>query len=347
MNRNYYWIFLLVFIASCHKEGDPTIPTAKGVYVVNEGLFNWGAAEVSFYNPADNRVTNELFKAANGYSLGDVGQSMYVHDSTAFIVVNNSAKIEVVQLPSFKKLRTINISGSSPRCFYPVNDSVAYVTELYAKKIWVINYVTGAVIQNIPADGWTENIVKVGSDVFVQQKINDLVSGSFATLLKINTANHTAQHNTNFGGRDINGIVKDNFDRIWVAVDEDTVLHLKAGFYCFDKNLVEQKSFFFSSYNHHPGNLCIDAAGENVFYSDKEVYSFSVNSSSVPPAATISMAGKTIYCMRMDPVTDEVYISDALDYIQPSAIYRYSKSGSLIHSFTAGVIAGNFAFTHE
>ncbi len=347
MNRNYIWLFLFVFISSCHKEQDPVLPTAKGVYIINEGLFNFGQAEVSFYNPADNAVSNNLFKSSNGYSLGDVGQSMFIQDSTGYIVVNNSAKVEVVRLPSFQRIRTISIAGSSPRSFYPVNDSIAYVTELYAKKIWVINYLTGNLVTSIAAEGWTENIVKAGNDIFVQQKINDLVSGSYATLLKVNPTTHTAQHTTTFGGRDVNGIAKDKLDRIWVAVDEDTALGLYAGFYCYDRNLAEQKSFFYSSYNHHPGNLCIDAAGENLFFSDKDVFTFSINSSQLPQVSFINATGKNIYCMGVDPATDDVYISDALDYVQPSAIYRYNKSAGLVHSFTAGVIAGNFAFTHE
>ena len=347
MKRNYLFVILIVFISSCHKEETPALPTGKGVYIINEGNFNFGNGEVSFYAPNTNAVTNNLFQLANGYSLGDVAQSMFIKDSIAFVVVNNSAKIEVVKLPSFQKVRTITINGSSPRNILPLNDSVAYVTELFAKKIWVLNYLTGNVVTTITTQGWTENLFKIGDDVFVQQKINTTLTATFATLLKVNTSNHTAQHNNTFGGRDVNGMVKDKLDRVWIAVDEDTAHGLHAGFYCFDKNLVEQKSFFYSSYNHHPSRLCINSSGEKIIYTDKDVFRFGIDEGTIPATPVISSNGKNIYAMDIDPANDDIYLSDALDFVQQSRIYRYDKNGTLIYSFTAGIISGSFGFNHE
>jgi hypothetical protein len=287
------------------------------------------------------------FKRRTVTRLGDVGQSMFVKDSIAFVVVNNSAKIEVVKLPSFQKLRTITINGSSPRNILLFNDSIAYVTELFAKKIWVLNCQTGSVVTTIATQGWTENIIKIDDNIFVQQKINTTLTSTFATLLKVNASNQNAQYNNTFGGRDVTGMVKDKFDRIWIAVDEDTAQGLYAGFYCFDKDLVEQKSFFYSSYNHHPSRLCIDSHGEKIVYADKDVFTFTVDENAIPVTPVISSRGKNIYAMDIDPASDDIYLSDALDFVQQSRIYRYNKSGTLIHSFTAGIIAGNFAFNHE
>lgn len=347
MKRIHWFLILMFLISSCHKDKTPELPTSKGVYIINEGNFNFGNGEVSLYDPNTNVVNNNHFQSANGYSLGDVAQSMFVKDSVAFIVVNNSAKIEVVKIPSFQKIRTITISGSSPRNILPLNDSIAYVTELFAKKIWIVNYLKGTVVSSITTQGWTENIFKLDNDVFVQQKINTLLTPTFATVLKLNTTNQSLQYNTTFSGRDVNGIVKDKLNRIWVAVDEDTAHGLHAGFYCFDKNLVEQKSFFYSSYNHHPSPLCIDSHGEKIFYADKDVFGFAITENAVPVTPLISGSGKNIYAMEIDPSNDDIYLSDALDFVQQSRIYRYDKNGTLVHSFTAGIISGNFAFNHE
>ena len=347
MKKIYLFLILIAFISSCDKDKAPDLPTGKGVYIINEGNFNFGNGEVSFYDPSTNAVTNNLFQSANGYSLGDVAQSMFIKDSIAFIAVNNSTKIEVVKLPSFQKVRTISITGSSPRNILPLNDSIAYVTELFTKKIWVLNYLTGNVVTNIATQGWTENLFKIDDDVFVQQKINALLTPTFATLLKVNTINHTAQYNNMFSGRDVNGMVKDKLDRIWVAVDEDTAHGLYAGFYCFDKNLLEQKSFFYTSYNHHPSRLCINSSGERIVYADKDVFSFAIGENAIPVTSVISASGKNIYAMDIDQANDDIYLSDALDFVQQSRIYRYDKNGILIHSFTAGIISGNFAFNHE
>ena len=50
------------------------------------------------------------------------------------------------------------------------------------------------------------------------------------------------------------------------------------------------------------------------------------------------------YALGIAPDTEEVYVGDALDYQQRSIIYRYSREGELLDTFTAGVIAGDFCW---
>jgi len=71
-----------------------------------------------------------------------------------------------------------------------------------------------------------------------------------------------------------------------------------------------------------------------------------VNATAVP-ALLFTATGTGIYSMNVDPVNSDVYVSDALDFVQQSRIYRYDKDGQLIHSFTAGVISCNFTFSYE
>src|SRR5208283_4147750 len=97
--------------------GPGTALNARGVYVINQGNFGFGNGEVSFYNPANNQVANNLFDSVNGFHPGDVLQSMYILDSLGFIVVNNSQRILEVKIPSFKWVRTITMPNSSPRYF--------------------------------------------------------------------------------------------------------------------------------------------------------------------------------------------------------------------------------------
>lgn len=345
MRKAIGYLILLLLISSCGKDKSPDLPTGKGVYIVNEGNFNFGTAEVSFYNTTTNEVSNGLFSAANNYMLGDVAQSMYVKDSTGFIVVNNSAKVEVVRLPALTRLHTIAIPNSSPRSFLPVSDSIALVTELYARKVWVVNYITGAVVGHITTQGWTEDMLLIGSDIFIQQKINRTLSNTFATIHKVDLATLTAStHAGTFTGRDVTGMVKDKYNRIWVAVDEDTAAHQPAGFYCFNTNLTEVKSFFFSGYGHHPSRLCVSPADDRLYYTDGSVYTFTADDNAVPVTPLITGGNRNIYSMAVNPANGDIYLSDALDFVQQSVIYRYDNNGNLLHSFTAGVISGNFAF---
>lgn len=345
MNKIILLLICIVCISSCHKDKTPDLPKSKGVYIINEGNFGFGNADVSFYNPETKTVTNDLFKTVNGYSLGDIAQSMYIKDSLALIVVNNSGKIEVVTIPSFQKIRTITISGTSPRYILPVNDSIAYVTELYSNKIHVINYLTGNLKTNISVPQFTEHLLRVDEYVFAESKKIYSNPSSKGAVYRIRIADNTFVDKKEFAG-DAGGIVQDKNKNIWMALDEDSATSTKASLVCLDKNLNTVAQYSMNSFGFHPNHLSIDGNGETLFFvAEKSVYKASITN--LQPTILFSSTVSNVYSMEVDPASGDIYLSDALDYVQSSHIYRHDKMGALIHSFTAGVISGNFAFTHE
>lgn len=345
MKRIISLLVLLACISSCHKDKTADLPKSKGVYIINEGNFGFGNADVSFYNPETKTVTNDLFKTVNGYSLGDVAQSMYVKDSVAFIVVNNSAKIEMVKIPSFQKIRTITISGSSPRHILPVDDSIAYVTELYSNKIHVINYQTGNLKADISVPQYTEHLVRIDEYVFAEGKKIYSNPTSKGAIYRIRIADNTFDDKKEFAS-DAGGIVQDKNKNIWIALDEDSTTSTKASLVCLDKNLNTVAQLSMNSLGFHPNHLCTDGNRETLFFlASKSIYSASI--ATLQSTILFTLTASNVYSMDVDPANGDFYLSDALDYVQSSHIYRHNKTGTLIHSFTAGVISGNFAFTHE
>jgi len=165
---------LLIILSSCDpkKEDEPDLKTTvdtwseSKVLICNEGNFGWGNASVSIFDTDEETVSNEVFKSANEYGLGDVCQSAYYFDDKIYIVVNNSGKIEVVNQNDFKVNSTID-GLISPRYFLPVSSSKAYVTDLYANEISIIDLNTNSVSGSIKCNGWTEELIKSGNKVYV------------------------------------------------------------------------------------------------------------------------------------------------------------------------------------
>lgn len=339
-------LLALVWLQACKKGMDDTIPQVEGVYTVDEGLFNFGNADISFYNPETNEVTTGLFRKANGYNLGDVAQCLYVKDTLGFIVVNNSQKIELVSIPSFKSIRTIGIPGSSPRYIQPINDHIAYVTELYAKKIHVIDYQTGTVLQQItsPTD-WTEHIIQMGDNLLIEGKELDASTTNNAGLVVLNTNSNSITNNIKLNAANTNGIVIDKYSRVWVAKSANTALSLAAKFYCLDASYSVVDSIVFSN-GDKPNTITINKAGDRIYYlTDEGVKAVSIEDKA--PTLLILSNNRYFYGLSIDPKEEDIYVADVIDFVQPARTYRYSKDGTEKQAFTTGVGTNNFVFSYE
>lgn len=335
-------LLLLLVLSACHKQNTNELPSGKGVYIVSEGNFGFGNGEVSFYNTATNLVSDQVFAATNSFSLGDVVQSMAVKDSLGFIVVNHSSKIEVVVLPTLRHLRTITITGSSPRYILPVNDSIAYVTDLYANRVWVVNYNTATVVTWVGVPQYTEHLIQIDEFVFAEGKKIYADPNSKGSLFRIRISDHTYIDKREFNG-DAEGIIKDAQNRIWILTGEDTTTATTAHFTCFDKNFNRVDSFAMNEFGIHPKFLNTENVTGTLWYAaGKKIYR--VQNFNFPGQEVLTANVSGIYSFAIDPSNCDVYVSDALDYVQRSRIYRYNKNGDELYSFTAGVNSGNFTF---
>jgi hypothetical protein len=50
------------------------------------------------------------------------------------------------------------------------------------------------------------------------------------------------------------------------------------------------------------------------------------------------------YKMGVNPFNDEIFVTDAVDYIQKGNILRYSKDGALVSEMQADIIPGGLCF---
>ena len=111
------------------SPGPATVPSTSNVFILNEGQFQAGDGAVSLFDKVTKVIKPDIFRSANnGAGLGDVVQSMGVQSNRGYVVVNGSNKIEVVSLPDFKSVTTIN-GLSQPRYFVSTTAAKGYVTE--------------------------------------------------------------------------------------------------------------------------------------------------------------------------------------------------------------------------
>lgn len=329
-------IAAILILTSCNKDKDDDDKDqnefTNGVFVVHEGNFQAGNASLSFLNKYDDKMSNGVFTAKNNIPLGDVGQSMVTLGNRGYVVVNNSGKIEVVDLEDMGSEGTI--SGlSSPRYICVVTNTKAYVSDLFSGIITIFDPQTLAKSGTIAVNGQVEEMVKTSSGV--------IAAGVSANqVYKINTLNNTLMDSVNVGVGPSN-LVTDANGKVWILTNGGWGTEA-AKLVCINPvnmNIEISLPFALSDF---PSSLKTNAAGTALYWANNGVYKMNVTTTSLPTTAFISTA---VYKVNADPQTDMIYVSDAGDFNSNGKVYRYTATGAAVDTFAVGVIPGEFTFT--
>lgn len=341
MKLQYHLLFFVWIFASCVKDkpvpAGPvklSLSSSKKVYVVNEGNFGSGNASVSLYDPATGQVVENIYQTVNGTGLGDVAQSLAFVNEKFYLLVNNSSKILVCDA-GFKKLAQVN-GLASPRYMQPVSNNKAYVSDLYANAIHVIDLSLNTRVKTIACPGWTERMVMLYNKVLVTNP-----KRSYAYF--INTITDAIEDSV-FVGTNAYGVVLDNHDKAWVLASGDSV---KAQLPRLSAvNLLSGKVDMYLDFKSEdkPGNLCLSAGKDSLYFLNRGIYKMSVGATTLPVSALIPASGRNYYGLGITPANFRIYASDALDYSQKSNVYIFDANGKELSFFKSGINTNGFYF---
>lgn len=363
LNKNNIFTFsklissflLITAVLSCSKSPireDTTVSPPpvnnsyqNGIFVVNEGNFDWGNASITFINQKDS-VEQDVFKTHNDRSLGDVAESMQAFNGKGFIIVNNSNKIEVVSLKDFTSVKSIT-GFNSPRFMAIVDSTKAYVTNMQ-NNITVIDLPTLSIKKSISTAGWTESLILFNNYLFVSciGIENQASAQRDAKILVIDIKSDQIVDSIKTGKEPL-GIVMDKKEKIWVLCtggydhfETPTLIRIDPSLRAVDKTLS------FPNSNTIPSRLCINAQRDTLYFLNNGVYQMPVSSTTLPSSPFIPANDHLFYGLGIQPTNGNIFVSDAKDYVQNGVVYQYDQiTGSLLNTFPAGRIPGSFCFT--
>lgn len=349
MKQRLFYLFFSLLIAffSCSKEEigpqckncdeNPIIPNSdKKILIINEGNFGFGNASVSLFNPSTNQLNNNVFQQANNYPLGDVAQSATLIGDELFIVVNNSGKIEVVTKDNFTSIATIT-GLISPRYILPINNTKAYVSNIFSNQISILNLTNHSISGSITsASNWTEEMLLFNDTAYICDMKNN-------NLLLINTTNDLFVDSVKVGVQP-NSIVIDKNNKLWILCDggfnEDFPKLIKFN----PQTRTIEQTFTFADINTSPSDLKIDGMKEELYFINHHIYKMNITNNILPTSSWLSNNNQVFYALGIDPYSTNLYVADAKDFVQNSAIYQYHENGTLLHQFQSGINAGEFLF---
>jgi YVTN family beta-propeller protein len=340
---------LLLFSCKKENENEDAAPVEtsflNGRYVVNEGNFNLNNASISYISNA-NELTNDLYLTQNGIELGDVLQSFTVIGSNGYAVLNNSQKIEVIELDQFKRIATIT-GADYPRYLVDGGNGKAYLSNgSLTGDVKVIDLATNSIVQSIAVGNGPDKMLVNGGMLFVCN------NGGWATdnrVTVIDLATNNVLTDIVVGDRPVD-LIADAFGNIWALCSGETLYdenwnvtgHTNAMIYRINVNsLSVTGSEQIGMNGDHPMQLEVSMNGAILYYENDGVFAIDLNTGEFPGLEIIADDRGSL---NVDPTNGEVWSSSVSDFVNPSTLYRYNSAGALLNSFQVGIGTNAVAF---
>jgi streptogramin lyase len=348
------WLSLiacLVFVSACKKgDEEPSKVYQNGVYIVNEGPFQSGSGTVSYYYPVENILKQDIFGTENGgAALGNVLQSMSLHEGKAYLIANNANKLTVVDAKTFAQNNTLSTELKLPRYFVGIDAKTAYLsqwgTDSATSGVLVYDISTNKIAKTIPTGKGADRLLRNPNTGRIWV-LNSGGLGQDSTVTIVDVSKDSVVQKLVVGPAP-SGIVVDANGDTWV---------LCAGYYPnvagrlvkIRNNAVEQRFTISYSQTSQIGGLSIDPTGKTLYYfADNKIYTKDLlNFGTTPPSVLMSLSGvKYLYGMGVDPKSGYLYVADALDFKSASAIQIIDPSTKTVKAnITGGIGTNGFVF---
>ncbi|MEA1875065.1 MAG: YncE family protein [Bacteroidota bacterium] len=349
---------ILLSITSCMRDDELWESVTynnfpyEGLFVINEGNFMYNNASLTYYDLETKDVIQNVFFNTNGIPLGDVAQSMTIRDSLAYIVLNNSGKIMIMNINNFRFIGKIT-ELDSPRQIHFLSDDKAYVSDLYAQAIHIVNPKSMKKIGSIDISNPQSDFYQHPSEEFVQ--IDSLVftnAWSFDNQILVINSNTDELIDSIQVGKQPNSMCLDNLNRLWVLSDGgfegNPYGNELASLTCINTSNLNIIKRIELEQDFNPTNLCINASGDSLFFINHDVCFFAVHQSEqaktlIESTYEYGQIGG-FYSLAIDRKRKEIYVGDAKDNVQAGTVSRYSGDGNFINEFDTGIIPGSFCF---
>lgn len=333
-------IILYLAIVSCTKTPSDQILNISfggGVYILNEGNFRGNNGSLSFYSYDSTKIFNDIFNTVNGKTLGDIPNAMVIKGDKAFILVNNSGKIEVVDPSTIQSRATIK-GLISPRNIAVINDNKAYVTSLYSDSVAIVSLIDFSIQGYINLRRTSEAIVLAGSKAY----ISNWAGGN--EIMVVNTINDGVLDSIKVG-TEPESMAIDRNGMIWVLCNGGWMRQNNAELVKINPytDVVEQ-TLIFPSKEASPTCLRIDGLRQTLYYLENGVKSMDINGG-LPGGSLIEQkSDQYFYKLAINPINGDIFVTDAVDFAQQGYVLVYTDKGTFVTKQKAGIIPGTMCF---
>ncbi|WP_223605992.1 YncE family protein [Chryseobacterium sp. OSA05B] len=336
LNKLLHFLFaftLLLGIVSCSNDNndEQEVFYGNGFLIANEGTYGKPEGDVTFVSADLNFKQDNLFALNNGALLGDVLQMIAFKGENAYLLLNNSNRIQIVNRFNFKATGEIKAELNSPRYMAFANNNIYVTNDKFNGDKFVSIYKASdlSFIKKITFTDAVERVVEAGNNIFVQN-----ASFGFGNKITyINTSSNDIQSTITLPNGNINKIISNN-QNVYAIAGGTTDSYI---YQISSTGSITKTTTLTGIAN--AKNLEI-SNGKFYFSSDKKVYTMDMSATTVPTAPLFTVANSVdnysaLYGFSV--INDKIFTSDSNGFTQASKIVVYSTTGSVIRTFTSGI----------
>ncbi len=370
-------LVILLALASCREEVEIFIPeevevtqpeytSVTGFYLLNEANMNSNDCSLDYYDYAHGRYMRNIYATRNPRAvkdLGDVGNDIGIYGSRLYAVINCSNKVEVMDLRA-RRIGQVDV----PNCRYiKFHGGYAYLTSYagpvaaafdgsYKQYGYVakIDTATLQVVDTCVVGFQPDQLDIVGDKIYVANSGGYMVPNYENTLSVIDL--HTFEEveriplaiNLHLCQADHRGI-------LWVSSRGD-----------YGDN--PSRLFAYDTRKHRLVQT-LDVAVSNMWMDGDSLYIIGNQWSNITQSTVKSYAivnTRTMqqvsdrfitdgtdaeiampYGIAVNPITKDIYVTDAKNYVTPGRLYCFGSDGVLKWDVLTGYIPAHFVFVGE
>lgn len=364
-------LLLILLLTSCREDevvllptidntGEQVVTDYRGLYVLCEGNMGANKATLDYLDLHTGEYHKNIFPSRNPQQvkeLGDVGNDCKIYGSRLWLVINSSNKVEVCTADSAFSLGHVDV----PNCRYVTfDDGYAYVSSYVGPvggssvlgSVYKIDTLTLRVVAQTTVGYQPEELAVVDGKLYVAN------SGGYEamqgrpydrTVSVIDLQTFTEERRIDVAPN-LFRLRADDHGQLWVTSRGDNTLTDPARLFVLKKNAsgVMEKADSIdvpaSDLAFRGDSVCYvgatyDASWQQINHSGIiDAVSHRVISSQLVNDPTVF---ETVYGLMVHPVTGDIYVMDATNYVSSGRLYCFDAAGQPKWDTSTGDIPGH------
>jgi|GEM_PF-1951145 len=330
-----------LLLTSCSSDDDNGGMTGteglerdRHALVVNEGGFQQANSSLGILDLDTREYLPNQFAEITENSLGDIFQSIYLNEERAYLVVNNSSKIEILNLETLEHEGAITDLGS-PR-YMISQESTAWVSTLFDQAIHTMDLITGEITGQIDFPGWSEQMVFHGENLLVtcpDCRYKYLINPETGTI--------------------VDSIFTGENTHILRTLDDDRILSFNSGSFdgshepvlrLFNQDLELLDSVVIDDLS-YIGAGELNETSDRFYFAGAEINYIEIEAGGLGQVTTAFTTEEpfSVYQLTSGP-GGKIYLTNARDFSSLGQVHVYSEQGEQQHQFEAGVVPSRIYF---